>query len=38
MKKSLIILMSLVACFALVGCDKKEDCSNCNLDNCEYRK
>ena len=25
MKKSLIVLMSLVACFMLVGCDKKED-------------
>ena len=29
---------SVTGIIGIGGCDKKEDCSNCSLDNCEYRK
>ena len=29
---------SVTGIIGIGGCDKKEDCSNCNLENCDYRK
>ena len=29
---------SVTGIIGIGGCDKKEDCANCNLENCEYRK